>query len=144
MMLEHQMMKSENVGVGGECVGQAGRVSELVPQEEAEEEEEDHRSSVPETPEPQYTELPDPETFAAATSTSNFNAAGIRSTTTSAEQRERRLRQHEQEKVLIKLYGLESIYGELRAFVKRMERIAGFNVSVFKGVYGESGMVVGA
>jgi hypothetical protein len=61
-------------------------------------------------------------------------------------QRSRQLRsdQRAEEKRLARLYGLDVMFTDIKGLVKRMERIVGFNVGVFRDVYGESGMVVGA
>lgn len=58
--------------------------------------------------------------------------------------REIRSRPRAEEKRLARLYGLDVVFGEMKGLVKRMERIIGFNVGVFRGIYGEPGMVVGA
>lgn len=58
--------------------------------------------------------------------------------------RAKRETQRAEENRLARLYGLEPVLTDVKAFVGRLERIAGFNVGVFRDIYAEQGMVVGA
>lgn len=129
LMLTHELMKLEGEmtvedDMKGVLACEASRQgAKLKVEEEDEEEEEADESMSVET----------------QTSSEQMDSVQIR-------QRSRQLRsnQRAEERRLARLYGLDVMFTDIKALVKRMERIVGFNVGVFRDVYGESGMVVGA